>query len=238
MAEATGLFLADGEDAGTTPWEFATVTNGTNNTFALSASAKLHEDYGYKFVSGGTNEGGYARINISAVGNIYARFYIYASPDFALGSTYDNLSIFQLTSGGTVRLNFQLNTVATTTVTRWNIVGTSLTSTATTTGYAAAEWVRCDFHWYGGTGDSDGGAEVWINGTSIFSELNHSLSAYTIDRLYFGAYAGAIPPLNDYLDYDDLKLDTSYIGAYPESSEILRFLPESLGLRALGGLNG
>ncbi len=59
MPETGGLFIIDGESAGSTPWEFDSLSEEGSNTVALAAAAKNNGDYGYKITFDGTSDYAY-----------------------------------------------------------------------------------------------------------------------------------------------------------------------------------
>ena len=212
MPETGGLFIIDGESAGSTPWEFDSLSEEGSNTVALAAAAKNNGDYGYKITFDGTNDYAYGIKTFVEQTELYVRLYVYFPAGLDLGGAYANHFILRLFDGGTYIAGLGVRSTLSTpsTPNQWYF------DYRFAAGYAAGlttntwHYIEIRFLQHG----SAGGAEGWINGDAIFSDVNQAEAA-AVDTIHVGAPGGgSIPGAADYLYIDDIKADTSYIGAY------------------------
>jgi hypothetical protein len=223
MAEDPGLFLADAEDAGGSPFEFTGTYYTGTNTVTVDAAAKAHGSYGYKVNFDGTNENSALYYALgSSKSELYARGYFYISADFDLNSTWDTLGIFALSHNGTFKINFNLRTQGGgETVVGWRVVGGGITSTDDTGTYSDETFHYIDLYWRAESeaDAGDGEAQAWVDGVSIYHEEDLSTGTDDITRIYVGSNGGSVPNNTDFIYFDDIKLaSTGPIGAYPTGS--------------------
>lgn len=223
MPETGGLFVIDGEDAGAgTPWEFSSITVDTNQTFALASDASAgHGDStnGYKLTWDGADDvsTGYKDFATN-LSEVYVRFYVNIATTVAVAQ-WATLYLFSLigasstTTLGQVRID--RSSAGTGAPQRWSILGQDLTALATVSTFAVDTWKRVDVHWIAGTG-ADGGFEVWIDDTALFSELNNNLTSYSAYKIIMGnVAAGSNPATGSIIYFDDIKAAaTGPIGTY------------------------
>lgn len=219
MAESGGLFILDGEDAGSTPWEFDSVTNEGSNVFSLQAGAKNNGTYGYSIVFDGINNDCYAlKAFASAKNEVYVRAYVYIDSTLVIPA-WGVLGLFSIRDGTTILCKAWVrnNTGSAAVPNTWRVGGQDLTTVLSATNYSTDTWHYIELHWKKGSG-ADGGAQVWVDGDSILNEFDNNLTAYAADDIMIGTQFDALPAANgDFLYFDDIKADTSYIGAYSDS---------------------
>lgn len=217
MAESGGLFILDGEDAGSAPWEFTVIYKDATNVFALDAAAKNNGSYGYSATFDGTDDICNGTLTFTERTEIYVRAYVYIHSNFSFSAPAECISL-RLGDGSVTlcEVRIRRTTAGAGNPEAWRIIGQDLTTTGTGTNFSIGAWHYIEIHWLAGTG-ADGGAQVWIDGDSVFSEFDNNLTAYAVDRIQVGNTAsGANPVADSVLYFDDIKGDTSYIGAYPE----------------------
>lgn len=225
MAESGGLFIIDGEDAGSTPWEFDSLTEEGSNTFALDVNAKNNGSYGYRATFDGVNDDCRGVKAFSEVNEIYARAYIYIKADLDLDATSRALTVFALYDGATriCRVDIKAGGGSATPI-MWAFDDRDHSATSEIN-FSRGAWHYIEIHWKAGTG-ADGGGQFWVDGDLLFDSLDGDHTAYLVDEIRIGGMASTgYPDTNgDTIDFDDIKADTSYIGAYSvdEAIAILR----------------
>jgi hypothetical protein len=212
MAEATGVFLIDGEDAGSTPWEFAYLTQEGTNTIALAAAALNNGSYGYRVAFDGTNEGCYGTYSYTNQTDLYFRFYVRINTGFNTPS--DGLvALCSWYAGGSVAARVGILSDGGTTPNTWRLINDWAGSASQTSGFAIGSWVRIEVRLV--VHASTGGWQVWVNGTFLEDHLTFNTAGYATNSIRIGNdLAFAVPGSGDSIDFDDLKCDTAYIGAY------------------------
>jgi len=209
------LFLINGEDAGTTPWEFDSITNEGSNVFTLDSDATHRGTNGYSVTFDGTNNDCYAvkAFDVSQ-DEVYVRGYVYIDSGFTLPE-YQTTQLLTIRDGSTLLADIRIRRGASGSgvPTQWQIRGQDITSTTSTTNFSLGAWHCIEAHWKAGTG-ADGGVELWVDGNSAFSEMDNNLTVYSADDITIGTYWEAVPANGDYLYFDDIKASTEPIGAY------------------------
>lgn len=218
MSETADIAVIDGEDAGSTPWEFASIFEGAGNSFTKDAGAAAHGDFGYKLLFGGANALTYGATAISRT-EIYGRGYVYISSGYAFGTSYDLSRIFLLRDASdNLLLSIAIKNAGSPGAAEiWRIDGVDVGYVNESDHFSTGEWHYIDFHWRAGSG-SDGGAQVWIDGDSVLNKMDVDLSAYTATKFDVGPSYSCQKPINgDYLYIDDVLLSTTGpIGEYLE----------------------
>jgi hypothetical protein len=69
-----------------------------------------------------------------------------------------------------------------------------------------------------GAGANDGVVQCWINGVSKVNLTNVDNDTLTFDRLRAGEWGNRVPTNGSILSVDDIKADTSQVGAYSEGA--------------------
>jgi len=225
MAEADdGLFLIDGEDAGSTPWEFDSITNDGSCTFAIDATAKNNGSYGYKASYDGTNRNCYGVVNLSDPSTIYVRGYVYIPSAFEMGGTYETCVLFYLFDGTTDIIVLSAYCHGTTSMARWHKISEVSgvdEETDSVTNFSTDAWHYLEIKFVAGTG-SDGIVECRCDGDTLFggADTGLSTSALAPEALYVGNYSerGQEPANGAYMYFDDIKASASdWVGAYSEA---------------------
>jgi hypothetical protein len=228
MAEAEGVFLLDGEDAGSTPWEFGSLTQEGSNIFALDAAAADHGSYGYRASFDGTNEGCYATKSYTNQTDLYFRFYVRINSGFNC-TEEGEVTLLSWYVGGSITARITIYASGSTTPNRFIYYVDWAGQKESSTGFAIGSWIRVEVRLV--VHASTGGMLVWVNGTQIVDAklaLTYNTSDYAHNTLYVGNRTGlAVPGSGDSIDFDDIKCDTSPIGEYAEyggAPETLRVL--------------
>jgi hypothetical protein len=197
----------DGEDAGSTPWEFTALLEEAGNTFALDADAKSHGSYGYKASLGGINDQAMGYITFANQSELYVRAYFKVSAGFSFGTAWHQTRIISLYDDEWVGLvNFRIQADAGLVAYRWQITGENLATGTDETTFSLNEWHCLELYWVKHA--SIGGAKVWVDGVEIYSDLDNNTSARDCDRLYAGS-GGDLPDAGGYVYFDDIKIDST-----------------------------
>jgi hypothetical protein len=215
--ESGGDFIIDGEVYGsetTTPHEFTSITTGGINKFAQSTAAHNHGLGCYRALFYGASAIAYGQKDFIAVTDRYYRVYFYLPAGFS-GTANQASNIVRLYDGNSVIVGFGVQTDGGGAAWRWAI---SLYGTAfSTKNFSLGAWHRVDIHWKAGTG-ANGGAQLWVDGDSIYSLFTLNHSSYAADNLRCGLVSTAFVPDNgEYMYFDDIKADSSFIGPYNRS---------------------
>lgn len=225
MAESGGLLIIDGEDAGSTPWEFDSLTEAGSNTFALDGDAANNGSYGYKATLDGSNADAHGVVAFgSAQSDIYVRTYVYISSGLSVGDGgYNYLSFLYISDSaggeGNTCAFFAVRNYGGNEVAHWYVGGNGASDVSTATNFSVGAWHYVELHYVEDA--SVGGIEAWVDGTQIVDDIDQDSSGRSASRIYAGAGpvgAGVIDDAADFIYIDDLKADTSYVGAYSASS--------------------
>lgn len=201
----------------TTEWDGKT-EEGSNTLTISTTAAHVHGGTNGALQSfDGTNNGCYAYKTISDKGDVYTRIYIKLNSAFEMDGTYKSLCFIELMDGTQylARMMFRSLTEATTLgwyASYWNGTGNTFASGIGTP--PTGEWVLVEMHWTAGTG-SDGGIEIKINSSSVYSDFNGATSALLCDTIKCGASntASGIPTATSELYWDDFAADSlSWLG--------------------------
>lgn len=220
LMETADIAVIDAELAGSTPWEFESITQSGGNTFAKAKDARFHGTYGYENVLSTSNSAAYGKLTFPTKTEVYYRMYI----KFKTGwSQTDNTFIrFQLLWGGSGRYPYTLYLYWHSATSTFGVRATSQHRFGSFTVYNNQagsdvnlnQWYCFEFRYHGNDA-STGGAEFWIDGVSKGSDYTRDTS-YSEDwpretrlgmTLSDGTPAGSI-----YLD--DVLISTEAIGAY------------------------
>ena len=216
MAESTGILLCDAEDNDLTPF---TVVEEGGNEVSIVAGAAAHGSLGYRFTFDGQagDNNCYFYEDFTSGSDIYIRQYFKFSSDFdadALGyfsmltHYYDSgnycLYVRAVHNGTT----FLLNRVYY--ITNAGVQSINLTATAIT--LDTLHYIEGRYK----SGNGDGAVEVWYDGTLIASAYNLTNDNYETSYVFVGNLQSLVPVAGCYVDIDDAKVDSSYIGAYAD----------------------
>lgn len=215
MAETGGLFILDGEDAGTTPWEFSSLVVGGTATFALDADAKNNGTYGYTAHGDGTNAC-YGKKSFAEQAEIYVRFYVYI-PSTSSFATWDYPILAELIDGtDTTVWAFGVHT--TSGPAEWFAKYDEASAQTSNTNFSVDAWHRVEIRFL--SASSNGGIQVWIDGDAVaaLSDFDNNSSALVPDNLWIGSVTAGKLGSGGEVFYDDIKADTSAIGEYSGAS--------------------
>lgn len=216
MAESGGLFIIDAETNDLSQFNEDIVQEGSC-TIAASVSAKNNGSYGLLLTGDGTNDRFSGTYDLGAGGvqaEIYARCYIYIPSTLRTTGAWYNVFVMWLANGGHIcRMGFQANASAV--PLRWSVYlgATAITST---TNFSMDAWHRLELH-YVKEADT-GGIEAWVDGTSIGTDLDQT-TTQDVRYCEFGCTSNSNPLTDEhYFHLDDIKVDTSPVGAYSDAS--------------------
>jgi hypothetical protein len=208
--ETGGIFVADAEDGGTT--DLTGVSVGGTTTFAASTASKNNGSYGYEVTSDGTNDGiGYK--TFAAQNTIYVRIYFKVTSGFAINTDFKAVSPLLLKdAGGTVRARINL---------RRNGTGFDLGANMPwggwgsigNTAFTANAWHYIELYYL--VHATTGGIQLWVDGVSKGTSLTTNTTGTAIARIDTGLVnVDGIPTAGSVVYIDDIKADTSAVGAY------------------------
>lgn len=217
MPESPGLFLADAEENDLLEWTSTTSSDG--NTLAASVASALHGTYGFDFQWVGVGSDNYAYKNFGVYHDIFSRCYVRfdavtSAEGVLVAHSYGRLSgedkaslqFYGRGAGNPLGGLFKLDGI-----TVWNFYTSAIFNQDQT---YCVEWRYKDETGGAGTG----GGQFWIDGASQYSDFTKSNGTAGIDRLFVGNNSAGVPANGDRLFFDDVKIDTSYIGTYTEAA--------------------
>jgi len=218
MAESTGLLLLNAED---NDLSGLTITEEGSNDLTITSGASAHGSLGYNFAfSGLTGENLlYSLKQFSTGSDIYARCYFYIPSAFSsntnnIGTIYLKYGSFSSNNVAYVRL---YNNAGTITVQRfYYYINTGITYTSLTSAVSRDAWHYIEIRYKSGAGD--GVAECWLDGNKIASNTGLTNNTYEAGYVSFGNYEAGVPTADAPMYFDDIKVDSSYIGAYSDVS--------------------
>lgn len=217
MAETTGVALIDFETGDTS--QCTSVVEEGSNTFAAGAGGALHGSYGGIATFDGTNNDAYGVKTFDAASEMYARCYLKFSSDYdsntglgaVLGFNSELLAVARITTydSGTGltwrRLYYRTDAGET-----YTALGDAVTLDQT-------YLLEIHFKAASGDGNNDGEIHCWIDGTEEVALTNVDNDTITVDRLSFGQFNAQVPTVGSIIYVDDVKMDTSRIGAYSDA---------------------
>ena len=204
----------------TTEWTGKTVDVGNGVTVGTSP---VHSGSKAMAISlGGTNPSAYGYKTITAANDVYVRFYLNLGSELR-SSNWANSYVFLFRNGnywnGPVAAKLNLQRGAGAGDYRLAYTVTYSGGTATIYGGASNEisyntWYDVELHYK--TDASVGGGEISINSVQKGSTLNLNTSANgVINNFIVGPNSQSAYTLASSLSFDDIKYDSSPIGAYP-----------------------
>jgi hypothetical protein len=238
LAETRFEWTLDGEDAGSTPWEFDSVTS-PSSTFALDSTNPAHGTYAYRFTadaSEGEAYGTYTWTNTDK-DEYWVRCYMYIDPDMSMAAGYSANYFMQLRDGGTqvVRLGFRSTAVGA--PSEW-YCAYEFSGSSSNTGFALGTYLRVEVKFV--VDDTNGGYVLYIDGVEAISDLDQDTTGKYIDTMNIGLYDNSRCAEDDYIDFDDIVGDTSQPGVYSDDAAggvANRVAQRVLHNRMIGGMN-
>jgi len=214
MPETGGLFVIDAETGDTS--QFTSVLDDGTCAFIAEAAAKNNGVYGFSATFDGTNENCYGLKTFTDKTGIYVRFYVYIDASFDITAAgYSVVFLAGIYDGFTRLASVQIITNGATNPDRWRFTGQDITSTTSTTNFSRGGWHRVEIRWLADA--TVGGMQVWVDGDSVFAELDNNTSAYAADSIRIGSDSAGtgIPESGAYIYFDDIKAaETGPIGVY------------------------
>ncbi len=218
--ETGGLVVIDAEEGDTSEWDSIEV--GGSNTFIAQGAAANNGSYGFRCLYLGTDDKVFAEnILPSAQVDCYYRFYVYfptgAYPYVGEGAYVDwyLAQLWDETAGEyTARLEVESNSTNVR-LRRFRYRHNSGTTAIDITGNVLSPntWYRLELHVKNANGTGE--AELWLGDASIASASSLTNDNYDSERLNLGSMFGSGTPANgEYFYLDDIKADTSPVGAY------------------------
>jgi hypothetical protein len=224
MAETADIFVIDGEDAGTTPWEFDSLTEEGTSDFFLQGGAAHKGSYGYKLISDGSSDDTNGIKNVSNLTEFYCREYVWIPSDFTdtVGgplSNYVPLLVLKDTTQGTevAVLGFACQEGSPHGWFAWNVLDDNYDGFDASFSTDAWHYIEIYVQL-----DADAQIIMYVDGSQIITYTPGDASMFEIDQVIVGsvfmAGGNAIAASGDYLYFDDIIADTTGpIGAYPEA---------------------
>ena len=219
MGEDVGLYLADADDNDS----FTGGVQAGANAFVASTDRVIHGVNSYKLTFDGSNLNNYKYNTYIGQADVYARCYFNIDVFDLSNGQYSQL--FNIYDGTTVIVLFRLYKNA-------SGIGYQIRQRDNSTGITVTidknnqDIFSLDTDYYIETrwlqgASSDGGVEFWINGVSEGSDFSQSNNNYEADRVYIGPIGGTVLGATSIIYLDDIKIDTSPIGAYSVAGGIV-----------------
>jgi hypothetical protein len=224
MAESTGLGLVNLETNNIN--EFTDIVTLGTCTIAVNSGAAAHGTYGARFTFDGTYANIRAGKSFTMSGKtVSARTYFKFNSTFAAnaGSGY-MCAITDSTVGRIAVARFEMNG-STPEISRFyhfTDAGSNYSWVTQSMSVDTLHYIEITYVVASAAGANDGSATLYFDGTSIDSVTG--LDNDTIVPAYF--YTGfpestLIPTNGSYVDFDDVKISTAYIGPYAEDFNML-----------------
>ncbi len=213
MGETGGLFVIDLETGDLS--QFSATSAPGSTVLDAHVDAKNNESYGLRVIGDGSSSYVYGSKTVGDETELYTRCYVYIDSGMTLGS-FQEVSILALLDGGTrlCKIMYQNDTGSPGAPESWRVIGQALPNTGSGTNFSLDTWHRVEIHWKAGSG-ADGGAQVWVDGDSIFNDFSDNLTAYSVDTVRIGADFNDNMSNGNFVYIDDIKAAlTGPIGAY------------------------
>ena len=216
------------ESAGSSPYEYDSLTIGSGNTIAPSTDQAAAGSYSYKVTLGGTSRDARMTENFSTVTEFYRKFRVYI--DSISFAAYESGYICTLTTGdyGTLLLGLKVGRAGGTAVDRWYTVGQGLANQDSTTNFSFDAWHTVEVYWKQGSGSAI--HRVTIDGT-VIREQTTGTSANSATQSAIG-HIGGDNPTGGTLYFDE---DEAY-DAIPSSGSVVPRIMQAMN-QFTGGLN-
>jgi hypothetical protein len=216
MAETRFEWTLDGEDAGSTPWEFDSISS-PSSTFALDSTNPNHGTYAYRFTSDaseGEAYGQYAWTNTDK-NEYWVRTYLYIDPDMSLAAGYSANYFMGGFDGGTYLFRIGFRSGGAGPPTEW-YCAYKYSGSSSNTNFATGTWLRVEVKFV--TSGTVGGYALYVDGDLVISDLDQDTSGEYWDTMRLGLYDNNRQSDGDYIDFDDNVGDTSQPGVYSDDA--------------------
>ena len=226
------------EGAGASPYEFVAVNLAGSNTFAPSTTQAESGSYSYETAYSGTSAIANAYESFTAAGEIYVKFQMYLSADFAMVGAWGCQNLVKINDGQYhPLLRLAICSGGSTTPYRWYITGTNITDAYSTSEVTLGAWQEVEMYWKYDAG-GNGEYYVKIDGTTLASDDGLAFTYTTGDRIYIGGsdeYSRAASGSEVYYDeiegYDEIPSSGT---AYEIAGSINAVSGASAGLTLAG----
>jgi hypothetical protein len=219
--ETGGTFVSGLEtetSAFTTEWTTKTVAN--SNTMTVSSTVKNHGTNSALITFNGTGQEAYAYKDLSNQTEMNFRFYFYLASDFAMhanGSSIDLGLMYDTGNGWLFGVVLEADAGSTTS---FHLKGDrikptdAIVYTGANGSISRGAWHYVEIEFDRGT--TNGGWQMWLDGNSVGSDFTLNTIIYNPNRVYIGD-AGELgyPASTAKIYFDDIKVSTSVIGAFP-----------------------
>lgn len=180
-----------GESAGSSPYEFDTITTETGNTFTPSTDQAYAGSYSYKAGFGASTDAAYGRKNLSTVySSVYLRTQFFITSDFNFSSAA-RITTIALANGSNIFTELRIRRDSGQSAPNtWVYKITQLgTEGAFTTGFSLGSWIKVAI-WYKAatSGNTDGEVKIWI-GDTLAIDVTHTYTG-TINNARVGGECG------------------------------------------------
>lgn len=219
MAEATGTWLANAETGSVDAFTGTLIESG--NTFAAATDVVINGVWSYKSTFGGTTEDAGAYRDMGGLTEIYVRCYFkIISLELADNNDMNLISIRDTNVNG--NLLAQVHLYGTGTADQYGCRATFRNNTSIYDRYdqlngnifqSGTEFL-IEMHWKQGA-SANGVEEFWIDGVEKYSNSAQTNNNFSVGTIIVGGRHENIPS-SGIVYYDDIKADTSYIGAYSD----------------------
>lgn len=191
------------ESAGSSPYEFSSVTVETDNVFAPSTEQAYAGSYSYKAAYGGTNDQCYGRKDFSESNTAYiiARIYIPSTFQIPVGTNYT----LTLCDGNTYLFHFWIIRETGHDAPNTLYANARGGSYGNISGFATDSWITMKM-WFktATTGNKDGEAKIWIGDTEQYSSSHNT--TFLPDNIKVGGWASAnVPESGSAIYYDEIE---------------------------------
>lgn len=215
--ETGGILVIDAEEGDVS--EFTSTTTAGDATITADAGAKNNGTYGFKLLGDGTNVCCGTKTFTEAA-DIYVRFYFYVPTGTVVGATGTarSIKVLDIYDGATQLCWVTLQQPWDATyVTSASIIMQTPWVGETVFTVTLDAWNYIEVRYKGGDAET-GGYQCWLNGVSKASNFVQNTGAYAADSIKAGNvalyHAGSVLADDDFFYIDDIKADTSAVGAY------------------------
>jgi len=217
-AETGGLFVLDAEEGDVS--EFTTTTIAGAATITADVAALNNGSYGFKILGDAVEQTAYGTKTFSEQADIYVRFYLYVPAGTSLGvsGAVRQLDILHVDDGASDLIHVYLSQAsAGAVVTHIKCEYQSPFNAGALTAISLDTWYRIEIRVKGNDG-STGGYQSWIDGGAIDNVLSLNTTGQIPDGIDIGSIEthanGALLASGDVIYIDDIKSNTSAVGAY------------------------
>ncbi len=217
MPETGGIAIADAEENDLS--DFTGTKQDAGNVIAASTDRILHGNYSYKLSFAGSDKDVAGWIDFAAKTEVYARMYFNVDVVDWANAEYleDFLGLHDVNEAGATLISVRLYRIDASNM-GYRLYVTDNAGTAykidqrSVSNFVPDQTYLIEIHWKQGNGDGEWG--FWIDGDLKGSGNTETNDNYDIQTVKVGNTTGVIPGNTCVLYIDDLKVDTSYIGAY------------------------